>query len=138
MRKKLSRKYFYHIKKTSEPNGWRYHLYVRASRRFSLQELLAKQHKLLMSLPEIFIENIEKGLETEVKLASARESDPILICFSEPVTSAFHFDYMKLSNKQIEIDYDNILELVFTDKAHLMKVLEWMKNNWKGEWIKVE
>jgi len=134
----LSRKFFYHIKKTSEPDGWRYHLYVNASRRFSLNELLAKQHNLLLNLPEIFKEDIEKGLE--VKLASCRESKPFQITFffTEPVSSAFHFDLLKIQEKEIILDYDNILEVVFTDKAHLMKVLKWMKNNWKGEWIKVE
>jgi len=127
----MPRKYFYQIKETSDPDGWRYHLYVNAKRRFSLNELLAKQHNLMMKLPEIFREDIE------VKLASCRESGPLTITFffTEPVSSAFHFDFLKKQDREITLGYDNILELVFTDKRHLMKVLEWMKNNWKGEWI---
>ena len=134
----MVRKYFYHIKETSEPDGWRYHLYVHANRRFSLNELLAKQHNLLLKLPEIFKEDIEKDLE--VKLASCRESKPFQITFffTEPVSSAFHFDLLKKQEKEIILDYDNILELVFTDKHDLMKVLVWMKNNWKGEWKEIK
>ena len=130
----MVRKYFYHVKETSEPDGWRYHLYVQANRRFSLGELLAKQHNLMMKLPEIFKEDIE------VKLATCRESGPMAITFffQEPVTSAFHYDFLKKQKQQIFLYYDNVLELVFTRKAHLMKVLEWMKNNWKGEWKEIK
>jgi len=117
------RKYFCSIKKTLNDNETRYNLYITAKKRFSLDEILVKQHFVLSHLDELPFNNIT------VKVASCREGSTQIVALLEPASSAFHFDYVRLNklDRPLEIWYDNVLEFVFTEKEHLQKFLEWIK-----------
>jgi hypothetical protein len=124
------RTFYYRVKENAFNSEKRYHLYIWADRRFSLYEMLAKQHNILNHLYEIFQEDVE------IKLASCRESNSVIIKFNFS-TSAFHADIVEIkhSKKEIFFDYENVLEFVLTDSRHIDKLLEWLKSKWKGEWI---
>ena len=122
---------FYFIVKENTSNGQkRYHLYVWAERRFSLYEMLAKQHKILTHVHEIFDE------DTEVKIASCLETSSVIVKFNFK-TSAFHADVIEIkhSKKEIFFDYENVLEFVLLNRKDVDKLLNWLKSKWKGEWI---
>jgi len=128
------RRYFYSIKETVRGNEVRYNLYITAKRRFSLDEMLAKQHYVMAHLDELPFNNIT------VKTASCREGTTQIVALLEPTSSAFHYDYVNLNklDRSVEIYYDHVLEFVFTEKEHVETFLEWIRRKWKGEWKKEE
>ena len=125
------RQYFYSIKETVRDDVKRYNLYIWAKRRFSLGEMLAKQHFVLSHLDELPFNSIT------VKTASCREGSTQIVALLEPTSSAFHYDYINLDKLErvLEIWYDNVLEFVFTERKHVQQFLEWIKKKWKGKWV---
>ena len=128
------RRYFYSIKETSKGDEKRYNLYIWAKRRFSLGEMLAKQHYVMAYLDELPFNNIT------VKTASCREGTTQIVALLEPTSSAFHYNYVNINklDRSIEIYYDYVLEFVFTEKEHVETFLEWIRRKWKGEWQEEE
>jgi len=125
------RKYIYSIVEGSRSGEPRFHLYIRAERRFSLRELYAKQHWAMAHLDGLPFN------EYAVKLAMSREGSTQILILLEPSSSAFHMDVVtvKKETKTVEIHYDNILEFVFTEKEHIDPFLRLIQSEWRGEWI---
>lgn len=125
------RKYIYSIVEGSRSGESRFHLYIRAERRFSFKEMLAKQHWAMAHLNELPFNDYE------IKLASSREGSTQILIFLEPNSSAFHADVVtvKKETKIFEIHYDFILEFVFTEKEHIDPFLQIIQSRWKGEWV---
>jgi len=126
------RKYLYHIKKSSFDGENRWNVYVQADRRFSLKEMLAKQHWVLHNIVQLPFN------QCEVKMASCREGSTSILVILEPNSSAFHFDTVSINklNHTVILDYDFVLEFVFSRKNHVKPFLELLQNHWKGEWVK--
>jgi len=124
------RRYFYTIKRNMRDEETRYHLYITAKRRFSFNEMLAKQHWVLAHLDELPFNDIT------VKIGSCREGSTQIVALLEPISSAFHYDYVRINKlkRHFEIWYDFVLEFVFTEKEHVEVFLEWIRKKWKGEW----
>jgi len=127
----MVRHYLYHIIDNTWKGKKRWNLYVQANRRFSLGEMLAKQHWILAHIDELPFNNIT------LKTASCREStqliQPIL---PEPSTVAFHYDDITMNklNRVITWDYDFVLEFVFHNEKHVQPFLDFLQKHWHGEW----
>jgi len=125
------RKYVYSIVEGSRSGESRFHLYIRAERRFSFEEMLAKQHWALAHIDELPFNDYE------IKLASSREGSTQILILLEPDSSAFHADVVTIKKevKTVELHYDFVLEFVFTEKEHIEPFLQLIQNKWVGEWV---
>ena len=121
------RQYLYHIKR-SNPKRW--NLYIEAKRTFSLSEMLAKQHWVLGNIADAPIQS-----NFDVTAASCVEIDALRKL--EPISSAFHYDSLKVDRKRKSIvyDYGFVLEFVFRKLEYIKPFLEWLQKVWKGDWI---
>jgi len=131
----VARQYYYGLKQTIWQNEKRWNLYVTANRRFSLKELLAKQHFVLSHIDELPFNNIT------LKLAASRESFQVIEpIFPEPETAAFHLDEVTLDkiSRKVMWDYDFVLEFVFDNEQHIDPFLNFLQKHWKGKWNKAE
>ena len=128
----MIRHYYYHIINNTWKGKNRWNLYVQANRRFSLKEMLAKQHWILAHIDELPFNNIT------IKTASCRESSTEIIhpIIPEPNTVAFHFNEITLDKiaRIISWDYDFVLEFVFNDEKHVEPFLDFLQKHWRGEW----
>jgi len=89
-----------------------------------------KQHWVLSNIIDLPFNNYE------IKTASCREGDTAILAMLEPDTSAFHCDIININKlkHKVEIYYDFLLEFVFTEDTHLKPFLEFLQQQWKGEW----
>ena len=142
------RTYTYQIKQGpgNEPNKTIFHLYITAVPRFSLREVLAKQHWFMTHLLDLPFNKIE------LKLAGSRESRDIHIEIDIDIlqkeidkvvvlpTSVFHYDYVTLDkvSKTVSVDYENVIEIVLYENTQIQPVLDLVMSKWKGVWQKLE
>ena len=127
----MVRHYYYHLINNTWKGKTRWNLYVQANRRFSLKEMLAKQHWILGHIDELPFNNVT------LKIASCRESTEVIKpILPKPSTSAFHLVNITLDKvaRVIIWDYDFVLEFVFNNEKHVQPFLAFLQKHWRGEW----
>jgi len=128
------RKYYYTITKIDRKSEKTIHLHVRAKPRFSLREVLAKQDRIIMSLPTM----PHNKNEFTVGTGCLRETRRVTF-HPEPldaIACRYGFAIINWKCKTVDILYDYVMEFVFTDASVVGQFLEWLKKQWRGEWIR--
>jgi len=122
------RTYYYHLVSAIRGDGKRtYHLYVTAKPRFSLRELLSKQINIIPAI----IERLA-NIPFEIHTAAQMEIEKLNFNLT-PV--AGNYIRLRMDKSSILICHDRFLEFSSLDRDVILKILELLKERWRGKWI---